>query len=115
GEALVMEVLVFVKDDLCDGLEEVGSLQPGKSDGVVPDDKAVTIGGKVVGGDDSVRRRVESVTRAPPHAGVGEIWIFRHTAVHVSELNSIGRGAGIAGRGTISDGGGHFILLGVGV
>src|SRR5436309_6924861 len=37
GEALVMKVLVFVIDDLGDRLEEIRSLQAGKSDGIVPD------------------------------------------------------------------------------
>lgn len=42
-EAFVMGVLIFVKDDLGDGPEEIGSFQSRKSNGVVPNDEAVAI------------------------------------------------------------------------
>jgi hypothetical protein len=64
-EALVMKILIFVKDNLGDWFEEIGIFQTGKTDGVVPDHKAIAIGGKAGGRDDSVSGRIESVAWTP--------------------------------------------------
>ena len=44
GQVFVMGILIFVKNNLGNGTEEIGGFQSGKADGVVPDDEAITIG-----------------------------------------------------------------------
>ena len=72
-EALVVEVLVFVKDDLGDGFEEIRRLQARESDGVVPDHETITIRGMVVRRDDPVGWSVGAIAGAPPYAGIRQI------------------------------------------
>jgi len=111
----VVQIGILVINDLAYRLNKVGCFQSRKASGVIPDDKAVSIGRVIVAFDHWAGRFVERVAGAPEHAKIGHIECRGHTADHVCVLDRIGRGAGVACLRSVINCRGHFVVLAVSI